>query len=34
MISYNQFTAGMVILTLIQLSFILLERFINITDFK
>lgn len=34
MISYNQFTAGMVILTLIQLAFILIERFIHISDFK
>ncbi len=34
MISYNQFTAGMVILTLIQLAFILIERFIYISDFK
>lgn len=34
MISYNQFTAGMVILTLIQLGFILLERFINITSLR
>jgi len=34
MISYNQFTAGMVILTLVQLGFILIERFINISDFK
>ena len=33
MISYNQFTAGMVILTLIQLAFILLERIIMICDF-
>jgi len=34
MISYNQFTAGMVILALIQLTFILIERFIHISDFK
>jgi hypothetical protein len=34
MISYNQFTAGMVILTLIQLSFILFERFIHISALK
>lgn len=34
MISYNQFTAGMVILTLIQLAFILIERFVHISDFK
>jgi hypothetical protein len=34
MISYNQFTAGMVILTLIQLFFLLAERFVNIADLK
>jgi hypothetical protein len=34
MIEYNQFSGGMVAFTLIQLLFLLVERFIGITDLK
>lgn len=34
MIEYNQFTGGMVVMALIQLVFMLLERFLGVTDLR
>ena len=34
MIEYNQFSSGMVTLTLLQLFFLLAQRFINIADLR